>query len=151
MSVQVWADYSAVLNESGVLSFVPNGNSMWPFIKNRSQSVIIEKVSKPLEVFDVVLFTRPDGSYILHRIIEISQDVLTVIGDSQYNSEKVNLSCVVGVMTGFYKGKTFINANDPKYIKKVAKWYKNGFFTRLKKKIFNFRISLKNKLKGKNK
>jgi hypothetical protein len=141
------ADYLSVLEQTGVISFVPSGVSMWPFIKNRSQAVIIEKLSKPLEVFNVVLFTRPNGSYILHRVIDIDNDTVTVIGDSQYNSEKVNINQIVGVMTGFYKGKTFVSASDPKYIKKVAKWYKNGAIVRLRKKWFNFTLALKNKLK----
>ena len=63
------AQYLDVLEKTGTVSFVPNGNSMWPFIKNRSQTVIIQKPTVAPKIYDVIFYLRPDGSYVLHRII----------------------------------------------------------------------------------
>lgn len=143
----VKGDYNTVLEEKGFLTFVPNGNSMWPFIKNRSQTVIIKNVEKPLKKFDVVLYKRADGSYVLHRIVDIDGDEIITQGDSQFYTEKVATCDVVGVMTDFYKGKKLVDANDKKYLNKVEKWYKNGLFTRLRKKAFALRLRVKSKFK----
>lgn len=139
-------DYLSVLEEKGVITFVPSGFSMWPFIKNRSQTVIIQKISAPLKMFDVVFYKRADGSLVLHRIIEVGQDFFIVRGDSQRNyTERINKQDVLGVMTGFYKGKKLINSQNEKYLKRVKRWYKNGFFTKLKLKLFYLKLKKSSK------
>ena len=139
----VKADYQAVLNQTGTLSFVPNGNSMWPFLKHRHQTVIIQKISTTVNKFDVIFFRRENGDYVLHRVIDVDGDCFIVRGDSQLFTERVKKDQVFGVMTGFYKGKKFVSSSDEKYLKKVEKWYKNGFFTRLKIKAFYGKLRLK--------
>lgn len=141
------ADYSQILSEKGVLSFSPNGNSMWPFIKNHKHTVVIQTPNNRINNLDVVFYTRQDGSYVLHRIVKILQDAYLIRGDSQTLVEKVPKDRVIGVMTGFYKGKKYIPSTDEKYLKKVANWYKNSFVTRLRIKNFNLRNRIKNKLK----
>lgn len=145
MSVIEKGDYAQVLLKNGVLSFAPNGNSMWPFIKNRKQTVVIEKPLDTVKKFDVLLYVRPDGSYVLHRVVEILKDGYLMRGDSQNVAEKIDKDCVIGVMTSFFKGKKQILVNDENYVKKVEKWYKDYPLTRLRKKLF----SLKNRIKYK--
>lgn len=142
------ANYLDVLEKTGTLSFVPNGNSMWPFIKNRIQTVIIQKPTKTPNVYDVVFYLRPDGNYVLHRVIADDGDCFIVRGDSLLVDEKIEKSSVIGVMTGFYKGKTFVSANDPNYLAEVEKWHKHTPLTKLKIKNFHFWQRVKNKLKG---
>ena len=138
-------DYKSVLQKQGILAFVPDGNSMWPFIKNGKQSVIVALPKNPIKIYDVVFFTRPDGMQILHRVLDIDGEKLTVGGDSQSFTEVINLSDVFGVMTGFYKGNKYIPVEDDSYLKKVKKWCKNGFFTKLRKKLFNKKVVNKQK------
>ena len=147
MSQIIKGDYQAVLEKNGTLSFVPNGVSMWPFIKNRSQTVIIESVTTPPVKYDVVFFKRQDGSYVLHRIIEDLGDHYLVKGDSLFCVEPVKKEQIIGIMTGFYKGRKYIPATDKKYLSKVDKWYKNRAWTRFRIKNFNFWQRVKNKLK----
>lgn len=147
MNNRVKGDYQAVLEQNGTLSFVPNGNSMWPFIKNRSQTVIIEKVKSPLKKYDVVFFKRADQSYVLHRIVQVLENEYVVRGDSLDYLEKVNNEQIIGVMTGFYKGKNLVSSSDEKYLKEVKKWYKNTPFTRFRIKCFNLSLRIKAKLK----
>ena len=140
------ADYQTVLNQTGTLSFVPNGNSMWPFLKNGKQTVIIEKLPTTVKELDVVFFKRENGDYVLHRVVAVDGEKLTVRGDSQLFTESINKEYAFGIMTGFYKGKNLVLASDKKYIKKVEKWYKNGFFTRLKIKLFYAKLRFKQRI-----
>ena len=152
MSIIKKGDYRQVLEEKGVLSFAPNGNSMWPFIKNHKQSVVIEKITRPINRLDVLLYVRPDGTYVLHRVVEVLEDGYLMRGDSQFVSEKISKEWVLGIMTFFYKGQNQISVQAPKYQKQVEKWYRDGVITRLKKKTFNFTGRVKNKLsRNKNK
>ncbi len=37
------ACYKTELDKNGAIAFVPSGNSMWPILKNKGQSVIVVK------------------------------------------------------------------------------------------------------------
>lgn len=124
------------LQNKGAVAFAPNGNSMWPFIKNHKQTVIVERVEEPVELYDVVLFVRKDGSLVLHRVIGLSEKMLTVCGDSLLSLERIRKDRVIGVMTGFYKGKKIVPSRQIKYLKKVKNWYKRKKLRKFKIKCF---------------
>lgn len=143
MKEKVRADYLDVLETKGTLVFVPNGVSMWPFIKHHRQSVIIEKLSAPIKEYDVIFYKRTSGDFVLHRVVSVDKDFFVVRGDSQQLLEKVTSDQIFGIMTAFYKGEKLISVNDEKYLKKVKRWYKNTIFTRLRIKFFYGKIKLK--------
>ena len=140
-------DYIKALTEKGVLAFVPNGNSMWPTLKNGKHSVIIQPKTQRLTKYQVAFFTRADGSFVLHRVIDLTEDGYLVCGDSQLQPEKVLEERVVGVMTGYYLGDKFVDANSPKHLLKIERFYKRARTRKFRIKNFNFRLRLKNKLK----
>ncbi len=136
------SDYKLELEKKGVIAFVPGGNSMWPTLKNKGQSVIIEKKTARLNKYDVGFFIRDNGAYVLHRVIEVLPDGYMMIGDSQFNTEKATEDQVFGVMKGFYVGEKYISCDDEKYIKKVKKWFKRKFIRRLRLKFFyHFKVN----------
>ena len=47
------ANYRTELEKNGALAFVPSGNSMWPTLKNRGQSVIVERKTKKQEKISI--------------------------------------------------------------------------------------------------
>ncbi len=85
------------------------GNSMLPLFRDGRDSVILSPCDPmALKRYDVPLYRRPDGRYILHRIIKVERDTYTLAGDAQQEPE-VGLpkECVLAVMSGFVrKGKT---------------------------------------------
>jgi len=146
-------DYTTELNKSGVIGFVPGGNSMWPILKNRKQSVVVQKKTEKLKRFDVALYTRPDGGYVLHRVMEQTETGYIMCGDSQYSLEPVLEEKVIGYMSGFYRGKKYIECTNPKYKKQVENWYGKKTIRKIRLKLFYLRVRIKNKLKkifGKN-
>ncbi len=148
-------DHKARLMENNVISFVPGGNSMWPTLKNKGQSVVVEAKKERLKKFDVALYVRGQNTFILHRVLDVLEDGYLMCGDSQFVLEKVTEDQIFGKMIGFYRGKKFIDCKDEKYKKKVEKWYKNKTLRKIRIKFFFFRQKVKNKLKrifgGKNK
>ena len=65
----------------GVCVTLPvNGNSMLPFIIGGRESVILQQPIEP-RVGDVVLALVKGGYYVVHRIIAIDGDTVTLMGD----------------------------------------------------------------------
>ena len=57
-----------------------NGNSMLPFIIGGRESVILQQPVEP-QVGDVVLAWVKGGYYVVHRIIVLAGDAVTLMGD----------------------------------------------------------------------
>ena len=140
-------DYKAKLNENKILAFVPRGNSMWPTLKNKGQSVVVKAKEERLKRFDVALYVRGQNTFVLHRVLEVLKDGYLICGDSQFNLEKVTEDQIFGVMIGFYRGKKYIDCNDVKYKRQVENWYKKKTLRKIRIKFFFFRIRVINKLK----
>ena len=144
---KIKSDYKTELEKNGIIAFVPTGNSMWPTLKSRKQSVIVVKKTQRLKPFDVALYQRENGCYVLHRVIEVTDFGYIICGDSQFYLEKVDENAVIGVMTSFYRGKKSVETTDPEYIREVEKWYGNEKRRKRKVNRFYFRQRLKYKIK----
>ena len=69
-----------LVNDGVSVTLPVNGQSMLPFIIGGRESVILQKPVE-LKVGDVVLAWVDDGRYVVHRIIRISGDEVTLMGD----------------------------------------------------------------------
>ena len=127
------------IEKNQYVAIVPVGTSMWPFIKNKSQSVVLKKIDRTPKLYDVVFFKRESGAYVLHRVIDFNNDNLIVCGDSQYYTEEVEVSKVIAIMEGFYEGKKYIACDDAKYLKRVKKWYSRKFLRKISLKLYHLR------------
>ena len=137
------ADYESELVKNGVIAFVPSGNSMWPTLKNKGQSVIVVKKQGRLCPMDVALHKREGGTNVLHRVMSQTDDGYIMCGDSQFVFEHVNEGQVYGVMKGFYRGKKYVDAADAEYIEKVKKLFANEKRRKARVKAYFFSCRLK--------
>ena len=140
-------DYKTELEKKGIIGFVPAGNSMWPTIRNSKQSVVVVKKEERLKKFDVALYIRKNGQYVLHRVMKVVADGYIMLGDSQTTYEKVEEEQVIGVLQGFCRGKTYIECTDKKYLKEVEKWFNNEKRRQRKIKFFYLRLRIVNKIR----
>ena len=147
--MQEVANYKTEIEKNGVIAFVPRGNSMWPILKNRGQSVIIRKktAEEKLAPLTVAFYERKSGAFVLHRVMSTRENGYVMCGDSQFTHEFVEESQVFGVMEGFYHGKKYIKVTNPKYIKKVKNWYKRKNWRKFCLKCFYFKNRVISKLK----
>lgn len=141
------SDYKSELDKHGVIAFVPGGNSMWPTLKNRGQSVVVKRKEDRLKKYDVALYVRDNGSFVLHRVMKVVDGGYVICGDSQFVYENVKEEQVFGVMEGFYQGKKYVECSDLKYRKKVENWFKRKKIRKIRLKFFFFFQRIKNKLK----
>ena len=99
------------------------GMSMYPMLRNRRDRVIIRPVGKErLRRWDLPLYRRPDGKYVLHRIIAVRDGYYVIRGDNTYAKERVPDEWIVGVMTEFYRGTRHVKAEQKGYRLYAAVW-----------------------------
>ena len=102
-------DISPVLEEtimSGIdVKLTVTGNSMFPTLRSKRDSVLISKDYDSLKKYDIPLYKRDNGEYILHRVIKIKNGMFCANGDNQYTvEENIPEASVIGVVKEIYRG-----------------------------------------------
>lgn len=115
-----------LLNEGHTVTLLLKGNSMRPFLENGRDKALLCKV-KEIKVGLPVLAEIAKGHFVLHRIIRIDGDNITLRGDGNYAVEHCHKKDVCGNIIGFYrKGRRRLDRIDGR------KWKIYSFFwTRL--------------------
>lgn len=106
------------------------GDSMEPILHNRFSTVVIEKPDRPLKVNDVVLFRRPNGAYVLHRIVKVRDKDFLICGDNRIYREPVPKAWVLGLMNGYFNGETYVDCGTDRAYLAYVKGLQRKFFLR---------------------
>ena len=94
------------LDKHGTYASITRGPSMRPLFKTGRDMVIIEKPTRELKKYDVVLYTGAHNRYTLHRIIAVRDSFYIIRGDNTYKKEYVKRENIIGILTEFNrKGK----------------------------------------------
>lgn len=122
-----------MLAEGREIKMTVTGNSMYPLLRDRQDSVLLAKNKQPKK-YDVALFVRTNGEAVLHRIIKCGPDGFIMLGDNQYEQEGPILpSQVVAVAKGFYRGERFISLKTWWYRCYTFIWSNVGAFRKVLK------------------
>lgn len=82
--------------------FPIKGSSMQPLFHTGTK-VMLGKIDK-LKKNDIVFYKRPDGAFVLHRVVKILKNhQLKMIGDHQLNYEIINEESAFAKVYGYYK------------------------------------------------
>ncbi|MCD8008025.1 MAG: ABC transporter ATP-binding protein/permease [Clostridiales bacterium] len=71
----------------------------------------------------MVLYVRPDGTQVLHRVLGFEGDVCLIRGDNTFGLERVPLSAVKGVLETVWRGKREIHTTD--FLYRLYVWFWN--------------------------
>ena len=77
---EILAEAIRLVGEGIAVTFPVNGRSMLPFIVGGRESVILEK-PRPAQVGDVVLAHIDNTRYVIHRVLKIEGENVTLMGD----------------------------------------------------------------------
>lgn len=126
-----------VLRDKGIYIGPTVGVSMLPMLKNRRDTIVVKAKAERLKPLDVALYKRGD-TYILHRVLEVTESGYIIRGDNCYSDEIVPEGAVIGVLTEFFRKGKHVFCTDKKYInyaKRRVKSYKSRlFFVKVKTK-----------------
>ena len=75
---------------------------MEPLLHNRKSTVVIAAKQGRLKRYDVALYHRPTGEYVLHRVLKVLDEAYLICGDNRVWKETVPEEWIIGVMTDFY-------------------------------------------------
>ncbi len=99
------------------------GYSMRPFLEHMRDKVQLAYPTRPLVVGDAVLAEITPGHYVLHRIIRIEGEHITLMGDGNLRgTEHCRLQDVAGIVTHYIRPKRTILAADPALNRRIRRW-----------------------------
>ena len=100
------------LLENRSVEILVRGASMLPTLKEGRDSVVLSRLEREPKKYDVVLYSRSDGSYVLHRIVKVGESY-TAIGDAQYVYESGILrESIIAIAVAFRKNGRLISADS---------------------------------------
>ena len=108
----------------GTLVYTNVGDSMMPLLRqNRDIIVIRRKSGERCRKYDVVLYRRPSGQCVLHRIMAVGEKEYTLCGDNRWKQERgVREEWILGTMTAVVRDGKEIQATDWRYQIYVHLW-----------------------------
>jgi hypothetical protein len=116
--------YEEQIEQHGSLIYTNVGDSMLPLMREHRDLLIIEKRPEGrCKKFDIVLYRRPSGKHILHRIIKVRKDDYIIAGDNRWEREiGVKDEWIFGVLTGIVRDGKKIDLKGWKYRLYVFAW-----------------------------
>lgn len=104
-----------IIQEQGIHYSTTVGMSMYPLLRDRKDRIIVRPNKDKYCISDVILFQRPNGKIILHRIVGENDNHYLVCGDNQYTIEKVSKEFVIGKLVAFYRGNRYVSIKEIRY------------------------------------
>ena len=77
---------SEILKTAERVRFTVKGNSMYPLLRGGRDEVEVVKCDS-VGKYDIVLYERNDGSYVLHRVLKKEGNALSIAGDFEQELE----------------------------------------------------------------
>ena len=124
MSEHQYSNIEEQLRTNGVYVSTTVGVSMKPMLRNRRDRIVLLPVGKErLKKWDLPMYRRADGKYVLHRIIDVKDDHYIIRGDNTYMKEYVRDEQILGYVSEFYRGNRHVSTDEKGYRRYAAFWH----------------------------
>ena len=128
-----------ILKEGGTFPFYPRGTSMSPFILAERDMVVLSSLPDRLKKYQIVLYKRDNGAFVLHRIIRINGSCCTMRGDNQFLSEPgIRRDQMIGIVSKIFCNDQPVNPNDTRHRITAALWVWTALPRRIWRHFFPF-------------
>ena len=115
--------FEDVIERDGRLIYTNVGDSMRPLIRQDRDILIIEKPQGRLKKYDVPLYRRDNGQYVLHRVLKVRPNDYVICGDNRYTKEYgITDRHIIGILTAVVRDGKEISVTDWKYRLYVHVW-----------------------------
>ena len=112
-----------VLSAGQSVRLYPMGTSMLPMLRQGVDSVVLSPIKEKLQKYDIPLYQRENGKYVLHRIIAVGE-TYTCMGDNQLKPEPgIREDQLIAVVTAFYRRERAYSVANPIYRLYCRIWY----------------------------
>ncbi len=111
------------IQKHGKLVYTNVGDSMLPLIRQGRDVLVISKAEGRLKKYDVPLYRRDSGQYVLHRILKVRENDYVICGDNRWNKEfGITDRHIIGVLTSVIRNGKEISTDNKKYRIYVHLW-----------------------------
>ena len=101
---------------------------MLPMLVQGRDTVKISPLPEKLKKYDLPLYQRDNGQYVLHRIVKVGE-AYTCIGDNQFQLEyPVRHDQMIGLVTSFVRNGKEISVTDFRYVVYCRYWHWSRWF-----------------------
>ena len=116
--------------------FSPRGISMLPMLRQGVDTVTLAPLPEKLRKYDLPLYQRDNGQYVLHRVVEVGE-TYTCIGDNQFVTEPgLRHDQMIARVSAFTRGDREYSVTDLRYRLYCRLWHESRplrhFFRRAK-------------------
>lgn len=110
------SNFEEILARDGRLFYTNVGDSMMPLIKQGRDLLVIEKTAGKLKKYDIPLYKRDNGQYVLHRILKVRENDYVICGDNRWSKETGIIDRqIIGVLTALVREGKEIPLDSWKY------------------------------------
>lgn len=112
-----------IIHTEGAYVGTTVGVSMRPMLRNRRDTIVVRPAQGRLQKYDVALYKRGDGSYVLHRVVAFAPGGYRILGDNCLNDEFVRESQILGVLQEFWRGNAHCNPHGGFWMAYARIWF----------------------------
>lgn len=105
-----------LLKSDGRYLSTTHGVSMLPMLKSGRDVIVVLPKTERLKPYDVALYRRGE-SYVLHRVIRVTDSGYIIRGDNTYADEIVPENAVIGVLSEYFSKKRAVKVTDKAYLR----------------------------------
>lgn len=117
------SSFEEILARDGRLVYTNVGDSMEPLIRQGRDLLVIERRRGRLRKYDVPLYRRDSGQYVLHRVLRVREDDYVLCGDNRWSREYgVTDRHILGVLTAVIRDGKELPVTDRRYRLYVHLW-----------------------------
>ena len=111
------------LARGSLVRFMPNGTSMLPMLRQGIDSVTLSPAPEKLRKYDLPLYRRDNGQFVIHRIVRAGE-TYTCVGDNQFALERgLRRDQMIALVTSFSRGEKEISVTAPSYRLYCRLWH----------------------------
>ncbi len=104
------------IQRTGRLVYTNVGDSMMPLIRQHKDLMIIESPKGRCRKYDVPLYKRDNGQYVLHRILKVRKEDYVICGDHRWQREYgITDRHIIGVLSAVVRDGKTIAVTDWRY------------------------------------
>lgn len=113
------------LSAGGTVKLPITGTSMLPLLVAGRDNVVLKKADLPLRRFDLPLYRRKDGAFVLHRVVAVEKDgTYTMCGDNQWVKESgISGEQMIGVVVEVERKGKLLPVQSFRYRAYVRVWH----------------------------
>lgn len=91
------------------------GVSMLPMLRQGKDAVELSPMPERLKKYDLPVYRRKSGQYVMHRVVAVKEDHYICLGDNTLKFEHIYPEQMIGVVSAFKRGNKRIEVDNHGY------------------------------------